>query len=582
MTGAGIAFLEPGEAFNPVSRAAWWSVWRMREQGIPVQIPERWIREFEASSAIEAGTAPVLDLAEVAQTDRRRVLRRKLYRLQNAWRDHALSDRFRSCGRQRVDCEVQIERVGEKPPQFRGLLTCRRKSCPVCVQRRRATNAAEAVGIMRAWCKEHGSHPLMGTLTIRHAWSDSLDTTGRGIRECFRKLQQDRIWRRLRKEFGFEYVCTLEITIGEAAGYHPHLHVAILPGRKLKPSERSKLGRLLFRAWRRIVRREFAAHFAHRRGLDLAAMPPAERSRTVSALGGPFEPDPKGFTLVQVAKTAEYVTKLGLELTDPGLAKTKKRAAAGRTMLDVLHDFAVHGAARDRSIYAGYEAGTERLREITYSGGLRDYRATVRKALEVERKALPRSTIARIPYDVWDQIEPRRLELANAARAEEAEHKAEAVAWSRHAALLERELAGAAEDLDGAALLRAQAAITRTQQRLEAARLAALEQGGAAVLRAQAAVYDARRELDATARRPGGAALLELQSGIARAEAAAFAANDAAKLARERSLHCPRAEILEHAEHGLAAVCRLFGAWFGDDAAAAVRQWSENAGALPP
>jgi hypothetical protein len=470
--------------------------------------PPGWLSALDAAPAPPKPSAP-LDLA--AAIDRHRELVRKLYRLQEAWRPFTIAPRLVECGRVRVDNAVDVERIGDRDRgsasiQFRGLKTCRTKACAVCYQRRKARHNAEASAVIDAWSKARGTDPLFNTLTVKHAWSDSLETTGRGIRECFRLLQQDRRWRRTRQRFGIEYVCTMEITHGEA-GFHPHLHVCFLPRVGIGRRELSRMRRRLFKAWRRIVIRE---------------------------IGEAHAPDEKGFDLRRAKNPGEYMTKLGLELTDPTLAKEGRK---GRTMIQVLAHLAAEGATRERLIFAEYERETRKQRDLTYSGGLRESRKKIAEEQEDARKKITRGLVARLPYDVWDRVQLRR-------RTEQDRHYAEA-------------------DLLG--------------RDYEALRVASEP-----VCASLAAERD--REIRAACRCPPGVdrclcplpdAAAIASADLDRLRAALAEARRLWLAARERALHDPRADLREHAAINLDAVCRLLDSWFpGTDAADRVREWT--------
>lgn len=487
--------------------------------------PAGWIAAVDAKPPTPA-PAPVIDLGQAI--DRHRELIRKLYRMQEAWRPHTIAPRLVECGRVRVDSAVDLERVGDRDRgassiHFRGLKTCRTKACAVCFQRRKARHNAEASAVIDAWQKARGTDPLFNTLTVKHAWSDSLATTGRGIRECFRLLQQDRRWRKTRARFGIEYVCTMEITHGQA-GFHPHLHVCFLPRVGVGRRELSRMARRLFKAWRRIVIRE---------------------------IGEAYAPDRKGFDLRRAKNPGEYMTKLGLELTDPTLAKEGRHG--GRSMMQVLGELTIEGADRDRLIFAEYERETRKQRDLTYSGGLRESRAQIAKDQKAARKGVARDLVARLPYDVWDRVQHRRRLASDSAFAE-------------------------AERLGNEyrALRRANDPVCET---LAADRdrwvREACECGGrsrcACPMPEPAAVASA--DLD------------RLLAALAEARRLWLAA-------RERALHDPRAELREHAAINLDAVCRLLDLWFpGTDTSDRVRDWTreererreiEAAGGVPP
>lgn len=475
------------------------------EQALAAIAERNETQRIAAADASQDLSTPPSVVALGDRIDRHRQLVRKLYRMQEAWRPFTITQRLIECGRVRVDNCVDLERIGTRggsaSVQFRGLKTCRTKACAVCYQRRKAQHHAEADGVIKEWRRTRGTDPLFATLTIKHAWSDSLDVTGRGIRECFRLLQQDRRWRRTRDRFGIEYLCALEITHG-SAGFHPHLHVCLLPKIGISRRELTRMRRRLFKVWSRIVVRE--------------------KKRVPGLKGEAFRPDAKGYDLRKAKNPAEYMTKLGLELTDPTLDKAGR--LGGRTMMQVLGDLALQGADRDRAIFAEYERDTRKQRDLTYSGGLRELRAAIAAHVETERKALDRDLVCRLPYEVWDRIQHRRREIADDA-------------W--------------------------QAAALYGREYVE------LLEGNASICEALAATRDhARANGDPETASVAASDLERLLSRLAEARRLWLAA-------RARALHDPRAELREHAAVNLDAVCRLLDEWFpGTDTTDRVRDWT--------
>ena len=340
-------------------------------------------------------------------------LRRELYRLADAYREHAVAPRVGKCGHVRHAHSVEISLAGKRA-QLGGLIRCRSKACPVCLAHRRADYADQIRMVAELWqggwqgtctrpdktkcckltgvklsipqppitelAKHAGTPAYLATFTIRHGWDDDLKTTGHGVRDAWRRMIQSRAWREVCDRFGFEYIVAEEITHGKN-GWHPHLHVLFLPRRKIKTDDGLALADWFFEEWSKHVVEMIGPEFRPLRGDDK------------NPIGTDFRPCTK----------EDYISKtVGLELADP---HNKRGRGGGRTPVQLLQSYADSDDERALNLYQHYERTMRGRRDLTWSQGLRDYRLVaiqeLKEAQALEQEAAP--LVAELPGDVWDK-----------------------------------------------------------------------------------------------------------------------------------------------------------------------------------
>jgi hypothetical protein len=173
-------------------------------------------------------------------------------------------------------------------------------------------------------------HPWLVTLTVRHAAEDPVSIC-RAVRACWRKVLAGRAWQTFKREAQLEWIAAEEMTFG-ANGWHPHIHALLLPG-NYDARREWDFPLWWYERWSTIVVRE---------------------------LGERFRPDPLHGADVRPCNAEQYLSKLGIELTDAAVVK-------GRSPLQLLRD-----GQTDR--YLELQRSRHRARDITWSRGLRDLR----------------------------------------------------------------------------------------------------------------------------------------------------------------------------------------------------------------
>lgn len=213
----------------------------------------------------------------------------------------SLRDRLRTIqpGRQQRACGLApISHVHIGPGWQHGLATCKSvHACPTCSARLRVSRTADVQQCITWWSEEHHGQIAMLTLTVRHAAMHDLRDLRAGLTEAWSAMWKTRQGRILRKSVA-HYVRALDVTWGQAHGWHPHIHALLFsePG-ALDDGWLAQVTEL----WADAVQRHLGPEF---------------RPRT----------DEVGCHLSLNPARAEYLLKLGLEV---GII-TSKQAKPGR------------------------------------------------------------------------------------------------------------------------------------------------------------------------------------------------------------------------------------------------------------
>jgi hypothetical protein len=280
--------------------------------------------------------------------------------------------------------------------------------CPVCSAKIRAVRADTLAAGSMAWTGA-GHGVALVTLTIRHYNRQSLKQLTKYVTAAWRKAFSGRPWKQAQADYGITgYARALEVTHGEANGWHVHLHVLFF----------------LDRPWSQDRAEAFqgatAARWADACGAVGAYRPSAARGVRVDALGAGQDP----------ADLARYVMKgqdgkrAAFELADPD---TKRAKAGHRTPFEILADFLATGDAAEVELWQEYEQAMTGMRALVWSRGMRDLLAQLVELDDrTDEEIVQDDTegmipVAVIPADTWREHvvrhRGRSLELLHAAEA---------------------------------------------------------------------------------------------------------------------------------------------------------------------
>jgi hypothetical protein len=272
--------------------------------------------------------------------------------LQVASRRLLPNERVAHCIRTLTNSEGSVAILKDKvhgKAHFSGLQTCGSAwNCPVCsakISERRKVEIRNAVDVHVA----AGGGVEMVTLTMRHSRFDVLAGLMSMLRQSLKLMREHRDYKHIRKIYEVVgSIRALEVTRGEANGWHPHLHELWLFPAPLKASQRAMLHRLLFGVWKNCCTR--------------AGLPQPSRER--------------GVHIQQAHSAADYVAKWGCEpkwdaATELTRANSKKsRSSKGRTPFDLLRDYA-SGDSRAGALFAEFAKAFKGFNQCRWSPGLK-------------------------------------------------------------------------------------------------------------------------------------------------------------------------------------------------------------------
>lgn len=336
-------------------------------------------REIDGEDPRGAGGEGARAPLEDTQTEfppSERPARRAAYSLRKRLRTFQ-RERQRRCGAVALGTEVAVV-AGEDGAHLRGLEHCASVwSCPACSMKIRAGRAEEVTRAVEA----HGAARVaMLTLTVRHGYGDALERTRRGVARAFQRVFRGRAGAALRGDLE-GYVRALETTHG-GNGWHPHLHVLL-----------------------------FLPHELDERGLEALRARFSERwcAAVARELGSAHVPSDAHGADLSPAHSAEYIAKLGLEITAP--AGKEARAVGSRTPWQIAADLADHRHAGDVALWREWTQGMHGARMLTWSRGLRKRLALgpekTDEELARESEERARNVVAVLDRETWALVRAR-------------------------------------------------------------------------------------------------------------------------------------------------------------------------------
>lgn len=253
------------------------------------------------------------------------------------------------CARRRVGEDVSVlhsASVGKA--HFGGLMICGSVwTCPPCaakVSERRKQEIKRATDLHM----ECGGAMYMITHTFAHQRNDDLEQLLPKLSKARQHMRAQRAYKDLRRDLGFVGdIRTLEVTYGDANGFHPHEHDLWLVADKLTRVQLRHMKAVLFTLW--------------------------ERACRVAGLGAPNRK--RGVNVIEAESAAEYMAKFGHE-PRWGVASelTKQHVKSGRaasmTPFDLLR--AAHdGEGRFGPLFVKFARAFFGKRQVVWSRGLK-------------------------------------------------------------------------------------------------------------------------------------------------------------------------------------------------------------------
>ncbi|MDN5918665.1 MAG: protein rep [Pseudonocardia sp.] len=283
-------------------------------------------------------------------------------------------------------------------------------SCPCCASKVGARRAEEIETVVERVHAEGGSAALI-TLTARHHSGLKLKDTVDAVTYAWGRVTSGGAYAKEVERYGITgWVCVLETTHSEAAGYHPHRHALVLFDSPMSQEILENLAGEWFERWRRgLLRRgcpEAQANgtTTHRRCSDLcrsAYEPIADKGGLdVRRVDGP-------------GVLGAYLSKIQHEMA--GSAHKRGRGES-RTPFQILADFARWGNADDWDLFAEYETAMHRRRTMTWAEGTRErYGVEVVTDEEIVEEDMGGEDTLALPIETWKAIRNRSEDLLAAA-----------------------------------------------------------------------------------------------------------------------------------------------------------------------
>jgi hypothetical protein len=222
-------------------------------------------------------------------------------------------------------------------------------ACALCapvIRQRRAGDIDQGLG----GHLDRGGGALFVTLTMRHGRRDDLADRLGVVAESLRLLLQGSGWVRRRDRLGYMgSIKAVEVTWGEANGWHPHAHIVFVFDRPIVEADRADLEAWLYGRW---------AAICEARGFGTPSLAHGIDVRQITTAGD----------------LAGYLTKVdggwgpGFEMARPDL----KRSHGDRLVpVQFLERLVATGEKRWASLWLEYERATFGRASIKWSPGLR-------------------------------------------------------------------------------------------------------------------------------------------------------------------------------------------------------------------
>lgn len=319
--------------------------------------------------------------------------------------------RVSGCIRRKVGAEVAVMySPSHKKAHFGGLMVCGSVwTCPPCaakVSERRKLEVVQATDLHKA----QGGGLYMVTLTTSHKRTDDLGDWLSRFSDARARMRRQRAYRELVQRMGhLGNVRALEVTYGDANGWHPHEHSLWLTDKPLSDTRLRQLRSELFLLWR----------------------------RACLAAGLPLPNRARGVNVIVMESAAEYVAKFGREPRwGVGSEMAKQHSKVGHakslTPFDLLrfyHEGSSDGShKRFGALFVIFAKAFFGKRQIIWSDGLKELFGIKQVSDEqiAEDESDDAAELVRISAAQWRCILHQRIDVRQVIleRAESGGHDA--------------------------------------------------------------------------------------------------------------------------------------------------------------
>ena len=253
------------------------------------------------------------------------------------------------CTHRRIAAEVAVLRnKATAKARFGGLRICGSVwTCPVCAAKISEHRRAEIHAATDTHTQAGGGIYML-TLTFSHKRADDVAKLVKALKRALKLLRDHRTYKGCKQYINYVgLIRALEVTYGDANGWHPHVHELWLTAGKLTRAQVRLVQKEIFEAW---------------------------RVACISA--GLGEPNRKqGVTFIEAESAQEYVTKFGREPkwgvgSELAKAHTKRGRLASMTPFDLLR-LAGEGDARAAALFRTFATAFYGARQLFWSRGLK-------------------------------------------------------------------------------------------------------------------------------------------------------------------------------------------------------------------
>lgn len=207
---------------------------------------------------------------ELPETDQRWQLLKHRYQMLSTARDLLPDERIAAC-KWWVSPTYSAVRIAHNYENgratLRNLIYCKSPSCPVCSFIQSEKQRSELAFFM-ALASGRGLFPVMLTLTLRHQFGDTLETSLKAAKQAYKRLTSGKAWMRFKAAWGV--VCAIrkdETTFGKN-GFHPHFHVLLFCDEKWTGLSLQHIKTDIYPLWLTALQNAgFDANFEH--GVDV-------------------------------------------------------------------------------------------------------------------------------------------------------------------------------------------------------------------------------------------------------------------------------------------------------------------------
>jgi hypothetical protein len=292
---------------------------------------------------------------------------------------------------------VNVDEDGTLRAGIGNLQSCGSWYCTRCGPKISIERAAETAHMLRVWAALGHSAVLL-TLTARHHRGHRLDDLIRGMRGAWRSTWNGKAGTALRDRMGVEWrIRVIEVTHGDAHGWHPHFHVLIFragPQPWLDTPDGRAAARDAFRpVWTRwaagLARLGFDALDevdGESAGFDVRPVD-LESEEAIRAMAEYVEKGSGARETRRVRGVRTPAMSAGIELLGGvfkrGGAPEATVGARHRSIAQVMEDYAVASGAEDESLVREFLAAAHGLRQRDPSKGMRAWFAAMAEELGI-------------------------------------------------------------------------------------------------------------------------------------------------------------------------------------------------------